>query len=245
MLGSSPARPPFGRYGGWRRPDRPTQSTMRFAMARTQGSTARPRRPTMACSGRGTDRGADRCGRDTHQLAFRLAGVAAVRFRGRLGLVDAVPVGSGRALRRRPGGFRRSRHQRHCGRDHGSRGSRGEVLADATDAALSWLDRVQEADGGWGQMAGYGTDPNSTALVLSSLIAVDQADSSRFAERAARLWQHCCCRSSSAAKPRRPTAVRSPSPAPTTLPTASPQRRRWVSQPASPSCSSPATSPRV
>ena len=59
----------------------------------------------------------------------------------------------------------------------------GEQDGDATDAALSWLDRVQEADGGWGQMAGYGTDPNSTALVLSSLIAVDQADSSRFADK--------------------------------------------------------------
>lgn len=59
----------------------------------------------------------------------------------------------------------------------------GEPDGEAAGAALGWLDRVQEADGGWGQMAGYGTDPNSTALVLSALIAVDQADSSRFSDK--------------------------------------------------------------
>jgi hypothetical protein len=53
----------------------------------------------------------------------------------------------------------------------------------AIDAALAWLDGVQEPDGGWGQMVGYGTDPNSTALVLQALLAVDAADAPRFADR--------------------------------------------------------------
>lgn len=57
--------------------------------------------------------------------------------------------------------------------------------AAAVDSALAWLDSVQEADGGWGQMAGYGTDPNSTALVLQALYAADAADDPRFADRAA------------------------------------------------------------
>jgi hypothetical protein len=55
----------------------------------------------------------------------------------------------------------------------------------AIDAALGWLDGVQEPDGGWGQMVGYGTDPNSTALVLQALLAVDAADAPRFADRSA------------------------------------------------------------
>lgn len=59
--------------------------------------------------------------------------------------------------------------------------SLGQDDGDAVEAALAWLDRVQEDDGGWGQMVGYGTDPNSTALVLSALIAVDEADAPRFA----------------------------------------------------------------
>lgn len=56
---------------------------------------------------------------------------------------------------------------------------------EAVEAALGWLDSVQETDGGWGQMVGYGTEPNSTALVLQSLIAVDAQDDPRFADRAA------------------------------------------------------------
>ena len=55
----------------------------------------------------------------------------------------------------------------------------------AIEAGLGWLDSVQEADGGWGQMVGYGTDPNSTALVLQALLAVGAADDARFADRAA------------------------------------------------------------
>lgn len=62
-------------------------------------------------------------------------------------------------------------------------GALGKGGGGAAHAALDWLDSVQESDGGWGQMAGYGTDPNSTALVLSSLIAVDEADSARFADK--------------------------------------------------------------
>lgn len=57
--------------------------------------------------------------------------------------------------------------------------------ATAIDAALGWLDTVQESDGGWGQQVGYGTDPNSTALVLQALIAVDAADDPRFADQGA------------------------------------------------------------
>ena len=57
--------------------------------------------------------------------------------------------------------------------------------SDAIEAGLNWLDGVQEADGGWGQMVGYGTDPNSTALVLQALIAAGDSDATRFADRAA------------------------------------------------------------
>jgi len=57
--------------------------------------------------------------------------------------------------------------------------------SDAVEAGLNWLDGVQEADGGWGQMVGYGTDPNSTALVLQALIAAGDADAERFADRSA------------------------------------------------------------
>jgi hypothetical protein len=53
------------------------------------------------------------------------------------------------------------------------------------DAALGWLDAVQEPDGGWGQMVGYGSDPNSTALVIQALLAVDAAGAARFADRSA------------------------------------------------------------
>jgi hypothetical protein len=56
---------------------------------------------------------------------------------------------------------------------------------DAIAAGLDWLDSVQEADGGWGQMVGYGTDPNSTALVYQSLLAAGAVDEPRFADRAA------------------------------------------------------------
>lgn len=55
----------------------------------------------------------------------------------------------------------------------------------AIDGALDWLDRVQRPDGGWEQVAGYGTDPNSTALVLQALLAIRAQDDPRFADRAA------------------------------------------------------------
>ncbi len=55
---------------------------------------------------------------------------------------------------------------------------------EVIDAALDWLDGVQEVDGGWGQMVGFGTDPNSTALVIQALLAVGQADAGRFADQA-------------------------------------------------------------
>lgn len=54
---------------------------------------------------------------------------------------------------------------------------------DAVDAALGWLDTVQRPDGGWEQLAGYGTDPNSTALVIQALLAAGAADDERFADR--------------------------------------------------------------
>ena len=57
--------------------------------------------------------------------------------------------------------------------------------SEAVEAGLDWLDGVQEADGGWGQMVGYGTDPNSTALVLQALIATGDADAARFSDRVA------------------------------------------------------------
>ncbi len=60
-----------------------------------------------------------------------------------------------------------------------------EAGADAIEAALDWLDRVQRSDGGWEQVAGYDTEPNSTALVIQSLLAVGAADDPRFADRAA------------------------------------------------------------
>lgn len=60
-----------------------------------------------------------------------------------------------------------------------------EAGADAIEGALDWLDRVQRPDGGWEQVAGYGTDPNSTALVLQGLLIVGAADDERFADRAA------------------------------------------------------------
>jgi hypothetical protein len=50
-------------------------------------------------------------------------------------------------------------------------------------AALDWLDASQEPDGGWAQLAGFGTDPNSTALVIQALLAVQQADAARFADQ--------------------------------------------------------------
>ena len=53
------------------------------------------------------------------------------------------------------------------------------------DAALAWLDRVQTAEGGWEQLSGFGTDPNSTALVLQALLAVDAAQDPRYQDRAA------------------------------------------------------------
>ena len=57
--------------------------------------------------------------------------------------------------------------------------------AAAIEAGLGWLDTVQEADGGWGQMVGYGTEPNSTALVLQALLAAGAADDARFGDRSA------------------------------------------------------------
>lgn len=60
-----------------------------------------------------------------------------------------------------------------------------EAGADAIEGALDWLDRVQRSDGGWEQVAGYGTEPNSTALVLQGLLAVGAADAPRFADRGA------------------------------------------------------------
>ncbi|MFN7148277.1 MAG: hypothetical protein ACK4V6_02230 [Microthrixaceae bacterium] len=54
---------------------------------------------------------------------------------------------------------------------------------DAIGAALDWLDTVQEPDGGWAQLSGFGTDPNSTALVIQALLAVDQAGAARFADQ--------------------------------------------------------------
>jgi LPXTG-motif cell wall-anchored protein len=57
--------------------------------------------------------------------------------------------------------------------------------AAAVETGLDWLDTVQEVDGGWGQMVGYGTDPNSTALVLQALLAADAADDARFGDRSA------------------------------------------------------------
>lgn len=56
---------------------------------------------------------------------------------------------------------------------------------EAIGAALDWLDAVQEPDGGWAQLAGFGTDPNSTALVIQALLAVDQAEAARFADQSA------------------------------------------------------------
>lgn len=56
---------------------------------------------------------------------------------------------------------------------------------EAIGAALDWLDAVQEPDGGWAQLSGFGTDPNSTALVLQSLLAVDQAGAARFTDQGA------------------------------------------------------------
>jgi hypothetical protein len=53
------------------------------------------------------------------------------------------------------------------------------------DAALAWLDQAQTAEGGWEQLSGFGTDPNSTALVLQALLAVDAADDERYQDRAA------------------------------------------------------------
>lgn len=57
--------------------------------------------------------------------------------------------------------------------------------SDAVDAALGWLDTVQRPDGGWEQLAGYGTDPNSTALVIQALLAAGADDDERFADRSA------------------------------------------------------------
>lgn len=53
------------------------------------------------------------------------------------------------------------------------------------DAALAWLDQAQTAEGGWEQLSGFGTDPNSTALVLQALLAVGAADDERYQDRAA------------------------------------------------------------
>lgn len=55
----------------------------------------------------------------------------------------------------------------------------------AVDEAVAWLDDVQTADGGWEQLSGFGTDPNSTALVMQALLAVGAADDPRFEDRAA------------------------------------------------------------
>jgi hypothetical protein len=57
--------------------------------------------------------------------------------------------------------------------------------AEAVGSALDWLDSAQEPDGGWAQLAGFGTDPNSTALVIQALLAVDEAGSARFADQGA------------------------------------------------------------
>lgn len=56
---------------------------------------------------------------------------------------------------------------------------------EAIAEALDWLDSAQESDGGWAQLAGFGTDPNSTALVLQALLAVDEAGAARFADQGA------------------------------------------------------------
>jgi hypothetical protein len=54
---------------------------------------------------------------------------------------------------------------------------------EAISSALDWLDSVQEPDGGWGQLSGFGTDPNSTALVIQALLAIDQAGAARFGDQ--------------------------------------------------------------
>jgi hypothetical protein len=40
--------------------------------------------------------------------------------------------------------------------------------------ALAFLDATQEPDGGWAFIAGVGTDPNSTALVIQALVGVGE-----------------------------------------------------------------------
>ena len=55
-------------------------------------------------------------------------------------------------------------------------GSTGPV-----EPALDWLASVQNDDGGWGFLAGDGTDPNSTAVVLSALATAGVGDQGRFA----------------------------------------------------------------
>lgn len=62
------------------------------------------------------------------------------------------------------------------GPDTNSTGAAVQALAaldqtDAVEAALEWLESIQNADGGWGTYAGGPTDSNSTAVVASAFIA--------------------------------------------------------------------------
>lgn len=47
-------------------------------------------------------------------------------------------------------------------------------VSSATDAALGYFELVQEGDGGFPFQAGYGTDPNSTALVIQALVSAGE-----------------------------------------------------------------------
>ena len=59
----------------------------------------------------------------------------------------------------------------------------GQGAGAAVTAALGWLDTVQHDDGGWSFFPPDDTDPNSTAVVLMALRAVDATEDARFADR--------------------------------------------------------------